>query len=927
MATTTTATVAVVWLSFTTILPQHGIVAFSPHHHHHDRNSFKSSNHPYPQKSTFVPSLLSSSSGSNDDTTHNMDNTGLIYDDIPSEFEPLFRTASETTLPRSADNTDMGHDAFRFEWGTWVNEETLESLMDRVNEVRLNQGIYDKFMQDNYGHDYETNNNKKVEPLRYRVAGGQDWDCILHILPPDKQWMGRWPTGSWAIVKTLTGMCECAMLRGPNRDGIYRKSTTKDLRGGGDGTLGGGQSSAGADCIKYVGGPLRSYAGKSGKTVLLEVIIRPPISVDESMQDELTIEPLPGDIGDTLSIYIPEPEPEESEEEEEETKAEEEKNAGDGESEEDQSLGSKLGMTFEKVGGLDDQLDAIARRVLASRANPEAARRLGVSHVRGILLSGPPGCGKTLLARELARILGAREPQIVNGPEILDKFIGEAEKKVRELFAPAEAEYAQVGDDSALHIIILDEMDAIARKRGTMTADTTGVRDSVVNQLLAKMDGVKEANNVLVVGLTNRPELLDPALLRPGRLEVQLRVELPDLLGRRDILKIHTRQMKEAGALSPEAESALTDVGEHGIPARAEHYSGAELAGLVRSAASFALARTVEEGEDAGLVMLSDLDRALREVRPALGKQDEVLKLRYPLGISPCSSSMQRIMRDLKRFTAPVPSSKANSRLQSLLLVGAGNNGGAGSTALAAWAAAEASVNGSADYVRFVTALDLLSGEGGGSGGEAARAAALVDRFSEAREMSSSLLVLDDIDQICSGSGPGGYSSVMLSTLRALLRTPPPTTSTAKAGGHSQNRNKSAGGGAGKSIQILAATSRSDAACVTLHELFDETIVVPLLSDTDSVQKLLSDGLTTTISRKTVESMASMIINRLGKVGCKTALRLAERAVASAGIHAMSEGDIGNEAALAKAQLDALAEILEDLVGDEATAEKMCEVF
>jgi vesicle-fusing ATPase len=155
-----------------------------------------------------------------------------------------------------------------------------------------------------------------------------------------------------------------------------------------------------------------------------------------------------------------------------------------------------MGMDFTKVGGLDQQLNDIARRVLASRANPQAAKRLGVSHVRGILLSGPPGCGKTLLARELAQLLGAREPQIVNGPEILDRFIGEAERKVRDLFAPAEQEYREAGDDSALHIIVLDEMDAIARKRGSMTSDTTGVRDSVVNQLLAKMDGVKEASNV-----------------------------------------------------------------------------------------------------------------------------------------------------------------------------------------------------------------------------------------------------------------------------------------------------------------------------------------------------------------------------------------------------------------------------------------------
>jgi hypothetical protein len=123
-------------------------------------------------------------------------------------------------------------------------------------------------------------------------------------------------------------------------------------------------------------------------------------------------------------------------------------------------------------------------------------------------------------------------------------------------------------------------MDAIARKRGTMTSDTTGVRDSVVNQLLAKMDGVKQASNVLVVGLTNRPELLDPALLRPGRLEVHLRIELPDLLGRRDILRIHTRRMRDAGALSAEAVAMVEDVTEQGLAARSEYFSGAEIAGL-----------------------------------------------------------------------------------------------------------------------------------------------------------------------------------------------------------------------------------------------------------------------------------------------------------------------------------------------------------
>ena len=506
----------------------------------------------------------------------------------------------------------------------------------------------------------------------------------------------------------------------------------------------------------------------------------------------------------------------------------------------------------------------------------------------------------------------------MNGPEILDKFIGEAERRVRELFAPAEREYEEVGDASALHIIILDEMDAIARKRGSMSSDTTGVRDSVVNQLLAKIDGVKEAPNILVVGLTNRPELLDPALLRPGRLEVQLRVELPDELGRRDIMRIHTRKMRDDNALSEDAITLLDDLSDTGIPARTDKFSGAELAGLIRSAASFALARAVESGfsedEDAnsGMVTSADLENALKEVRPALGTEDSVLKLRFPFGISQCSTSVKRILRDLTRFTTPAISS--SPRVHSLLLAGAGGSigsGGAGVTALGSYAAAESSINGYSDFVRFITALDILTAEGGG--GDEARATALLEKFSEAREMQKSMLVLDDIDQIVAGSGPGGYSSIMLSTLRALLRTPPPSGDTAKAGGSSKSANGV------KSLHIIACTSRSDAACSVLNEIFDETIVVPLLSDVESVEMLLSDCLSDQIAD--VKSMADMFISKLGQVGSKTVLRLAERALFTEGMQQSASSD------KSAGQLSALHSILEDFAGDEALAAKVCEVI
>ena len=440
------------------------------------------------------------------------------------------------------------------------------------------------------------------------------------------------------------------------------------------------------------------------------------------------------------------------------------------------------------------------------------------------------------------------------------------------------------------------------------------MRDSVVNQLLSKMDGVKQASNVLVVGLTNRPELLDPALLRPGRLEVQLRVELPSRLGRRDILRIHTRQMRETDALSKDAVEFLEDTTDAGLAAQMDHYSGAEIAGVVRSAASFALARSAmatEEGNTEGVVTAADLREALKEVRPALGKQDDVLYLRFPQGISVCSPAMDRVTRDLERFIAPVPSETA--RLESLLLVGAGGKGGAGSTALAAWAAARASSKNYAEYVRFITALDLLTSNE--RSGDEARAAALVDKFAEARESKTSLLVLDDVDQLCAGSGSGGYSSVMLATLRALLRSPPPSSSKAKAGGISK-----ATAGSGKTMRVIGATSRSDAACRTLNEIFSETLVVPLLGKKEEVAKLLSDCALAELIEDT-ELMAEMIIDRVGQVGCKTVIRLAERSVASAQqLQPQTKGE------LADVQMQCLSQILDDMASDQGSVTDLCSV-
>lgn len=224
------------------------------------------------------------------------------------------------------------------------------------------------------------------------------------------QW--KWPEGSWTILQPLTGLTEVAQLRGPDRNGFYTKMRTRDLRGGGDGSTFGSMGShgsrgdekpyctAGENCVKYLGGPLRSYTGKAMKSTMLEVVIRPPITtLVEDVKATGIVEEVNADsVGDIL-VRVQKKDHAVNGEKVEivvdtSTKAEltvAEGQSADTDNANATNLNKKLGMEFENVGGLDAQLDDIARRVLASRANPQAARRLGVSHVRGILLSGPPG--------------------------------------------------------------------------------------------------------------------------------------------------------------------------------------------------------------------------------------------------------------------------------------------------------------------------------------------------------------------------------------------------------------------------------------------------------------------------------------------------------------------------------------------------------
>ncbi|XP_037497554.1 vesicle-fusing ATPase [Jatropha curcas] len=236
------------------------------------------------------------------------------------------------------------------------------------------------------------------------------------------------------------------------------------------------------------------------------------------------------------------------------------------------------------VGGMEKIFKEIFERVFSIRSlDPELARRLNIAPIRGILLYGPPGTGKTLLVKTIAKIIDAKPPKVIDGPQLLASLVGESESKVRELFREAREDFKKYGEQSPVHIIIFDEIDSIAPKRGTTRMEN--VTDRIVSQLLAMIDGMTELNNILIVGTTNRMELIDEALLRPGRLELHIKVDLPDEEARFNILKVHANTLEQRGYFQP-------DVNLEEIAYMTDGWSGADLAGVVRSAFSHALNRT-----------------------------------------------------------------------------------------------------------------------------------------------------------------------------------------------------------------------------------------------------------------------------------------------------------------------------------------------
>ncbi|PIR01799.1 MAG: AAA family ATPase [Candidatus Nealsonbacteria bacterium CG_4_9_14_0_2_um_filter_37_38] len=266
------------------------------------------------------------------------------------------------------------------------------------------------------------------------------------------------------------------------------------------------------------------------------------------------------------------------------------------------------GACYEDVGGLHKQIQRLREMIELPLRYPEVFERLGIGAPKGVLLYGPTGCGKTLLARAVANETDAYFTH-ASGPEIIHKFYGESEAHLRKIFETAQ--------QNAPGIIFLDEIEAIGSKREEVRGDQQ-VERRVTAQLLALMDGLKERGQVVVISATNTPDLLDPSLRRPGRFDREIEISVPDIDGRREILDIHTRGMPLAEDVELQKLAEIT----HG-------FSGADLESLCREAAmnvlrtvipdiNFALEKIPYEKIMALEVKMDDFREALKEVRPSL---------------------------------------------------------------------------------------------------------------------------------------------------------------------------------------------------------------------------------------------------------------------------------------------------------------------
>lgn len=405
-------------------------------------------------------------------------------------------------------------------------------------------------------------------------------------------------------------------------------------------------------------------------------------------------------------------------------------------------------VSYDDIGGLDDAVSKIREMVELPLKHPELFDRLGIEAPMGVLLHGPPGTGKTMLAKAVAGETSSNFTY-VGGPEIMSKYYGESEEKLRDIFTEAE--------ENAPSIIFIDEIDSIAPKRGEVTGET---ERRVVAQLLALMDGIKSRGKVVVIGATNRPNSIDEALRRPGRFDREIEIGIPDRDGRFDILEIHTRGMPIDESVKLESIADKT----HG-------YSGADISALTKEAAMAALRRVLPEIDtESGEVPLSvlnsititmdDFREGFRDMQPSTMR--EVLIERPNVKWNDIGA-LQSVKDELKEAVEwPLKYSKVFEHMgakppKGILLYGPP---GTGKTLLAKAVATESEANFIS--VKGPEFLNKWVGES---------EKAVRETFRKARQAAPCVIFMDEIDSIAPNRGSGSCDSNVTERVVSQLLT------------------------------------------------------------------------------------------------------------------------------------------------------------
>eukprot|EP00929_Paragymnodinium_shiwhaense_P090661 TRINITY_DN50813_c0_g2_i1.p1 TRINITY_DN50813_c0_g2~~TRINITY_DN50813_c0_g2_i1.p1 ORF type:complete len:507 (-),score=122.17 TRINITY_DN50813_c0_g2_i1:401-1693(-) len=303
-------------------------------------------------------------------------------------------------------------------------------------------------------------------------------------------------------------------------------------------------------------------------------------------------------------------------------------------------------VSWDDIGGLESVKLELRELVQYPVEHPEMFEKFGMSPSKGVLFYGPPGCGKTLLAKAVANECQANFIS-VKGPELLTMWFGESESNVRDVFDKARG--------AAPCVLFFDELDSIAKSRGSSLGDAGGSGDRVMNQILTEMDGVGSKKNIFVIGATNRPDILDPAIMRPGRLDQLIFIPMPDLAARVSILKANLRK-------SPLAK----DVDLNFLASHTDKFSGADLTEICQRAAKFAIRESIEKS----------IER--RRLREEAGELEEDVEDDYDPVPEITTTHFELAMRDARRSVSDADLAKYSSFAVSMSQQRAAMGGGVG---------------------------------------------------------------------------------------------------------------------------------------------------------------------------------------------------------------------------------------------------------